>query len=67
MSLVNYPFYCIDKIDTIEASLYIRNRLYIHYGWTVRHLDRHDTRLSRIFFKSKMHVFPIIVNGGFRI
>ncbi len=67
MNIINYPFYCIDNIDTIEASLYMRNHLHVHYGWTIRYLDRNDTRLSRIFFKSKMHVFSVIVNGGFRI
>ncbi len=66
MSIINYPFYCIGRIDTIEAATFIRDQVKVAYGWTLNR-ENHGNSLSPAFFATKMHVFTIIVNKGFEI
>lgn len=63
---IKYPFYCIDEVDTREAAKFMRDHLQVVYGWTIDEQIRGGC-LSHSFFESKMHVFTIITNKGFRI
>ena len=73
MAIVEYPFYCVDKLDTIRAFDFLvkhpfDNMVGISYEWVVNYIgSSFGAAFSYYFFARKMHVFPIIINKGFRI
>jgi len=61
-TLKDYPFYCVGKVDGIEAVRFLADHLGHSYAWGL-----YFDCLNLEFFEHKMHVFPIIIDKGFRI
>jgi len=72
MSLINYPFYCVDKLDTHKAFDFLvkhplDKKYGSSYGWVISYINHRPGVFSYCFFIGKMYVFSIIVSKGFRI
>lgn len=60
---LSYPFYCIEKeiYCTKIVNELSEDNVWLHV-WAMI-----NNTISINFFKEKMHVFPILINRGFKI